>query len=220
MTQPFRLGLTGSIGMGKSTTARLFAEIGVPVWDADAAVHRLYQTGQAGTAAIAALVPGAVGPSGVDRPALRKALAGDPSLLQQIEAAVHPLVAADRAAFEAKNRVAPLLVMDIPLLFETHAEKSVDAVLVVTASPEVQLSRVLARPGMDADTLKGVLARQMPDAEKRRRADFVIHTDEGLDRARDAVLSVMRIIKEGPYAGDRARHRDHRSRSGGRAPDR
>jgi dephospho-CoA kinase len=200
MKRPFLLGLTGSIGMGKSTTARLFADAGVPVWDADAAVHRLYGPGKAGASAIARLVPGAVTEDGVDRRALRDALAADPLLLERVEAAVHPLVAADRETFVADRREAPLLVFDIPLLFETGADREFDGVLVVTATPEVQHARVLARPGMDPETLASILVRQMPDEEKRRRADFVIRTDEGLDRTRDAVLSLCRRVTEGRHA--------------------
>ena len=200
MTRPFLLGLTGSIGMGKSTTARLFEQAGVPVWDADAAVHRLYGPGQAGALAVASLVPEAVSAAGVDRAVLREALASDPLLLGRIEGAVHPLVAADRTAFIDDHMDTPLLVMDIPLLFETEAEADLDAVLVVTAPPDVQRARVLSRPGVDAESLAGILDRQMPDAEKRRRADFVIRTDEGIDRAREAVLSVIKTIREARHA--------------------
>lgn len=196
MKRPFLLGLTGSIGMGKSTTAALFAEAGVPVWDADDAVHRLYAAGAAGAEAVARLAPEAVGPQGVDRSRLREAIARDPGLLARIEEVIHPLVAADREAFVAANADAPLVVLDVPLLFETGAETAFDAVLVVTAPASVQRARVLARPGMNEEMLAAIRARQMPDAEKRRRADFVIRTDEGIDRARDAVLSVMRNIME------------------------
>lgn len=196
MKRPFLLGLTGSIGMGKSTTAALFAEAGVPVWDADDAVHRLYAAGAAGAEAVARLAPEAVGPQGVDRSRLREAVARDPGLLARIEEVIHPLVAADREAFVAANADAPLVVLDVPLLFETGAETAFDAVLVVTAPASVQRARVLARPGMNEEMLAAIRARQMPDAEKRRRADFVIRTDEGIDRARDAVLSVMRNIME------------------------
>lgn len=182
--------------MGKSTTAALFAEAGVPVWDADDAVHRLYAAGAAGAEAVARLAPEAVGPQGVDRSRLREAIARDPGLLARIEEVIHPLVAADREAFVAANADAPLVVLDVPLLFETGAETAFDAVLVVTAPASVQRARVLARPGMNEEMLAAIRARQMPDAEKRRRADFVIRTDEGIDRARDAVLSVMRNIME------------------------
>jgi dephospho-CoA kinase len=211
VTRPFRLGLTGSIGMGKSTTAGLFMEAGVPVWDADAAVHRLYEAGAAGAEAVARLAPQAVGAGGVDRAALRAAVAEDSTLLPRIESAVHPLVAADRGAFVAANAGARLVVLDIPLLYETKAEGEVDAVLVVTAPPEVQRARVMARGGMDAAALAGILARQLPDAEKRRRADHVIRTDLGIDHARAAVLSLIaEIERERTDARDRPRHGDDR----------
>jgi dephospho-CoA kinase len=187
------VGLTGSIGMGKSTTARMFAEAGAAVWDADAAVHRLYGPSEAGARAVAALAPQAVGPNGVDRPALRAAIAADPSLLTRIEAAVHPLVAADRAAFldRARREGAAVAVCDIPLLFETGAQDGFDAVVVVSAPAEIQRARVLARPGIEAATLDGILARQTPDAEKRARADIVIDTGAGLEPARAQVAAAM-----------------------------
>ncbi|MBC7140990.1 MAG: dephospho-CoA kinase [Rhodobacteraceae bacterium] len=192
MTRPFRLGLTGSIGMGKSTTAAMFADAGVPVWDADAAVHRLYAPGGGAVAAIAALFPDAAGPGGVDRDRLRARVTADPDALARLEAAVHPLVAADRAAFLARAEAdgAALVVLDIPLLFETGAEAELDAVLVVSAPPEVQRQRVLARPGMTPEALARILARQMPDSEKRARADFVIETT-ALEPARAAVASLI-----------------------------
>ncbi|TVS03215.1 MAG: dephospho-CoA kinase [Rhodobacteraceae bacterium] len=183
----FRLGLTGSIGMGKSTTAEFFREVGVPVWDADAAVHRLYASGGAGTKAIAALCPEAVGPNGVDRAALKTWLAREPGRLVQLESVIHPLVAADRERFIAETE-ASLVVLDIPLLFETGAD--VDAVLVVTAPEEVQRARVLARPGMDRAHLEQILDRQMPDAEKRARADFIIET-LNMDTTRHAVQDLV-----------------------------
>lgn len=189
--RPFLLGLTGSIGMGKSTTAAMFAAAGTPVWDADAAVHRLYAAGGAGAAALADLAPGAVAGGAVDRDRLRAAVLGDPGLLARIEARVHPLVAADRAAFVARHAEAPLIVLDIPLLFETGAEAGVDAVLVVTAPAEVQRARVLARPGMTEAAFQGILARQTPDAEKRARADFVLDTQQGIDAARAFVLDLV-----------------------------
>ncbi len=196
MTRPYRLGLTGSIGMGKSTTAGFFADAGVPVWDADAAVHRLYAPGNGGAPALADLVPDAITPAGgVDRDRLRTALAADPALLAGIEARIHPLVAADRAAFAADHPQADLLLFDIPLLFETGAERGLDGVLVVTAPPETQRARVLARPGMTPEMLDRILARQTPDAEKRARADFVIDTGTGLDAARAAVLSLLARIR-------------------------
>ena len=198
MIRPYLLGLTGSIGMGKSATARLFAEAGVPVWDADAAVHRLYAPGGRGAAALAELAPEAVAGGGVDREALRRAVLADPGLLAQIEARVHPLVARDREAFVAGNVGADLVLLDIPLLFETGAEAGLDGVLVVSAPPEAQRERVLARPGMSEAALAGILARQLPDAEKRARADFVVLTDKGVEAARRDVLSLIaRIRREG-----------------------
>lgn len=196
MTRPFRLGLTGSIGMGKSTTAAMFAEEGVPVWDADAAVHRLYATGGAGVAAIAALRPEAVVDGAVDRARLRVWLAEDPSALDQIEAVIHPLVIADRTAFlaGAERAGADLVLLDIPLLFETGAETGMDATLVVTVPPEVQRARVMARPGMTGAQLTAILARQMPDAEKRARATYVIGT-EALETTRAAVRELIASIR-------------------------
>lgn len=197
MSRTFRLGLTGSIGMGKSTTAGIFSEIGVPVWDADAAVHCLYARGGAGAPSIAALVPEAVTDGEVRRDALRAAIAADPPLLDRIEAAIHPLVAADREAFLAANATAPLVVLDIPLLFETGGTALIDDVLVVSAPPEVQRARVLARPGMDEAAFQRILARQLPDSEKRARAAYVIDTSRGLDAARADVAALLsRIRKE------------------------
>lgn len=191
---PFRLGLTGSIGMGKSTTAAMFAEAGVPVWDADAAVHRLYAPGGAAVPAIAALHPAAVREGAVDRAILKDWIAQDPGALRRIEAAVHPLVAADRAAFLAAAEGKPLVVLDIPLLFEGGSDSGMDATLVVTAPPEVQRARVLARPGMTPEQLDMILSRQMPDAEKRARATWVIET-AGLEETRAAVHDLIETIR-------------------------
>lgn len=191
---PFRLGLTGSIGMGKSTTAGFFREAGIPVWDADAAVHRAYGPEGAAVAPLRALCPAAVGPDGVDRAVLKRAIAADPALLSRIEAVVHPLVAEDRARFLRDHQGADLVVLDIPLLFETGAERQMHAVLVVTAPPEVQRARVLARPGMTEEALAMLLAKQMSDAEKRARADHVIETT-GLDSARAAVQALIAGIR-------------------------
>ncbi|MFO1209050.1 MAG: dephospho-CoA kinase [Amaricoccus sp.] len=196
MTGPYRLGLTGSIGMGKSTTAGFFAAAGVPVWDADAVVHGLYAPGGGGAAALAALVPQAIADDAVDRERLREAVLADPALLQRIEARIHPLVAADRTAFLARHRDADVVLLDIPLLFETGATADVDGVLAVTAPSAVQRARVLARPGMTAAALERILARQMPDAAKVARADFVIDTGRGLDAARAAVLSLLERIRK------------------------
>ena len=187
------VGLTGSIGMGKSAALAVFAELGVPVWDADAAVHRLYRPGAAGVDAIRALAPQAVSGQGVDRAALRTAIAADPALLERIEAAIHPLVATDRDAFlaEARNSGAALAVCDIPLLFETGAEAWLDQVVVVSAPPEVQRTRVLGRPGMTVATLDAILARQMPDADKRARADYIVDTSRSKDQARTQIAAIL-----------------------------
>lgn len=192
---PYLLGLTGSIGMGKSTTARLFAEAGVPVWDADAVVHRLYGSGGGGAAALAGIAPGAVAKGAVDRARLRAATLADPALLGRIEARIHPLVAADRAAFIAAHPGAPLIVLDVPLLYETGAAEHMDGVLVVSARPETQAARVLARPGMTEAAFRAILARQVPDADKRARADFVIETDHGVAAARAEVAALIERLR-------------------------
>ncbi len=203
--RPWILGLTGSIGMGKSTAAGFFRDAGVPVWDADAAVHRLYAAGGAGAKAVAALCPDAVGPEGVDRARLRAWLAADPARLARLEAAVHPLLAADRAAFLGRAAAAAeaLVVLDVPLLYETGLDRAVDSVAVVTAPAEVQRARVLARPGMTAAALDALLARQMPDAEKRTRADHLI---EAVDReaTRGEVNRLIAVLRERALARDRA----------------
>jgi dephospho-CoA kinase len=195
VTRPYLLGLTGSVGMGKSTTARLFADAGVPVWDADAAVHRLYAPGGGGAAALADLAPELVRAGAVDRRRLRDAVAADPGLLARLEARIHPLVAADRESFRERNSESDVLLFDIPLLFETGADRWLDGVLVVSAPEEVQRARVLARPGMSPAVLDAILARQVPDAEKRTRADFVISTDRGVAAARADVLSLLARIR-------------------------
>lgn len=190
----FRLGLTGSIGMGKSTTAQMFAEEGLPVWDADAAVHRLYQPGQPAALAIARLFPTAINPDGsVNRPHLRALIQADPTVLDRLNAAVHPLVAEDRAQFLAQNSLAPIVLLDIPLLYESQIETTCDAVAVVSAPAEVQRDRVLARGMSEAEFLT-ILNRQLPDAEKRARADYVIPTTS-LDIARAAVKDVLADIR-------------------------
>lgn len=191
---PFRLGLTGSIGMGKSTTAAMFAAEGVPVWDADEAVRRLYAPGGAAAAALQRALPGAIAAdSSVDRAALKALISADPAVLQRLNAIVHPLVAADRAGFLAAAR-ADVVLLDIPLLYETGAESGCDAVVVVSAPPEVQKARVLARQTMSEAMFETILARQMPDAEKRARADYVIETTS-MDSARAAVKDVLADIR-------------------------
>ena len=189
------LGLTGSIGMGKSTTARLFAEEGCPVWVADAAVHRLYSTGGAAVQPIGAMFPEAIVQGAVDRGHLRDIIAYDPDALARIEAIVHPLVVGDRAEFIAAQE-ADVVVFDIPLLFETGGESAMDAVAVVSAPPETQRARVLARDTMTGTDFDAILARQVPDAEKRARADYVIVTDT-LDHARAQVRAVLDDLRKG-----------------------
>lgn len=191
----FRLGLTGSIGMGKSTTAAMFAAQGIPVWDADAAVHRLYAPGQPAALAVAQAFPAAMAADGsVNRPALRGLIAADPAVLDRLTAAVHPLVAADRASFLAAHADAPIVLLDIPLLYETGLDRDCDAVAVVSAPPETQRARVLAR-GMTEAEFQLILSRQTPDAEKRARADYIIPTT-GLEPARAAVKDVLAAIKK------------------------
>lgn len=171
----FRLGLTGSIGMGKSTTANLFAAAGLPVWDADAAVHRLYAPGGAAVAALTPLCPQATQQGYVSRETLKTSIAQRPDLLSKIEAVVHPLVAADRAAFLAAV-TADIAVLDIPLLFETSSQGDFHATLLVTAPANLQRQRVLARPGMTEAHFQTILARQMPDAQKRSLATHIVET--------------------------------------------
>jgi dephospho-CoA kinase len=185
------LGLTGSIGMGKSTTAKLFAEAGVPVYDADAAVHQLYE-GEAAPA-IEAAFPGTVADGKVDRAKLSARVVHDPAAIGQLEQIVHPMLGASRQKFfdDAEAAGAPVAVVDVPLLFETGGEKRVDAVVVVTTSPELQRERVLARGTMDEEKLNSILARQMPDAEKRKRADFVVDTSHGLDPVRARIRDIL-----------------------------
>jgi dephospho-CoA kinase len=188
------LGLTGSIGMGKSTTARMFAEAGVPVHDSDEAVHRLYS----GAAAplVDAAFPGTAVDGIVDRARLSRHVVGNPDAIARLEKIVHPLVRADADAFVARHRAAgtPLIVLDIPLLFETNGTGRVDRIVVVSAPAEVQRERVLSRPGMTAEKFEAILAHQTPDAEKRRRADFVIDTSRGIDAAREQAHAIIREL--------------------------
>jgi dephospho-CoA kinase len=185
------LGLTGSIGMGKSTTASLFAEAGVPVYDADAAVHRLYE-GEA-VAAIEAAFPGTTSDGKVDRTRLSARVVHDPAAMKRLEEIVHPMLGASRQKFldEAEQSGAVVAVIDVPLLFETGGEKRVDAVVVVTTSAQAQRERILARPNMTEEKLQAILARQMPDAEKRKRAHFVVDTSHGLDPVRAQIRDIL-----------------------------
>jgi len=188
------IGLTGSIGMGKSTVARMFADEGVPVFDADAAVHRLQGPEGALVAKIEAGFPGTTGPGGVDRGALAERVLGEPEALRRLEALIHPAVAREREAFLAANEAAPLVVLDIPLLFEAGGSAEVDKIVVVSAPAEVQRERVLRRPGMTPEKLERILARQLPDADKRARADFVISTEGPKDDTRRAVRRILACL--------------------------
>ncbi|SEW43208.1 dephospho-CoA kinase [Cognatiyoonia koreensis] len=188
----FALGLTGSIGMGKTTTARMFADEGIPVWDADETVHRLYAAGGAAVTPVAKLIPAAIQDGAVSRSKLKEAIASDPDILRKLEEIVHPLVKADREAFRAEQ--SGLILFDIPLLFETRADVWLDAVLVVTSPQDVQRQRVLDRPGMTEDQFELILSRQMPDSEKRVRADYIIETIS-LDQTRKEVQNVIADIR-------------------------
>ncbi|MFY9209792.1 MAG: dephospho-CoA kinase [Aestuariivita sp.] len=188
-----KLGLTGSIGMGKSTTARLFAEEGCDVWDADAAVHRLYAPGGAAVEPMRALFPNAIVDGAVSRVALKEIIGSNPGALAQIEEIVHPLVAQDRASFVAHS-TADILVFDIPILFETGGDKAMDVTVVVSAPADVQRTRVLERGTMSEEQFRQILFKQMPDAEKRARADHVIITDT-VEHARAQVQSVLKEIR-------------------------
>ena len=193
------LGLTGSIGMGKSTVAKMFAEEGVPVFDADAAVHQLQGPDGALVEEIEAHFPGTTGPEGVNRTALAERVLGEPAELRRLEALIHPAVAQARQDFLASHADAPVVVLDIPLLFEAGGVNEVDKVAVVSAAPDIQRERTLARPGMTLEKFEKILARQLPDAEKRARADFVIPTDVSLAETR---ASVRRILACLTGAGD------------------
>ena len=198
------LGLTGSIGMGKSTTARMFVEQGVPVHDSDEAVHRLY----AGAAAplVEAAFPGTTRDGVVDRALLAARILGDADAIRRVEAIVHPLVRADADAFLARARAsgAPIAVLDIPLLFETGGRGRVDKIVVVTAPAEVQRQRVLARPGMTEEKFRAILARQVPDAEKRRLADFIVDSSQGMEAARDQVHAIVDALVDRASSADRS----------------
>ncbi|HZR89560.1 MAG TPA: dephospho-CoA kinase [Bradyrhizobium sp.] len=192
------LGLTGSIGMGKSTTAKLFAEAGVPVYDADATVHKVYE-GEAAPAVEAAF-PGTTVNGKVDRQKLSARVVHDPAAIRQLEAIVHPMLRSYHQKFleQAEASGAPVAVMDVPLLFETGGDKRVDAVVVVTTLPELQRERILARGTMTGEALDAILARQMPDSEKRKRADFVVDTSHGLDPVRAQIRDILEQVAKMP----------------------
>jgi dephospho-CoA kinase len=192
----FVLGLTGSIGMGKTVTARLFAEEGVPVHDADAAVHRLYE-GEA-VAAVEAVFPGTTHDGKVDRAKLAARVLDDAAAIKRLEAIVHPLVRQSETQFLVGAAGAPVVVLDIPLLFETDGDARVDAVVVVSAPAEVQRARVLARPGMTPAKLDAILAKQTPDSDKRKRAHFVVDSSRGVDSARAQVRGILRAVAAAP----------------------
>jgi len=193
------VGLTGSIGMGKSTTAKLFAEEGVPVYDADAAVHQLYAPGGAAVERLEEEFGDVVVNGAVDRERLSAKVVGDPDAMKRLEAIVHPLVGASRVHFfeQAKATGADIVILDIPLLYETGGDAAMGAVVVVSAPADMQRERVLARPGMTAEKFEAILARQVPDAEKRARADFVIDTSQGVEAARAQVKEVLTTLRGG-----------------------
>jgi dephospho-CoA kinase len=196
--RPYLVGLTGSIGMGKTETAKMFAALGVPVYDADATVHRLYEPGGAAVARIAEAFPGTVNEGRVDRAKLGARVANDREAFQILESIVHPLVASEQQQFlrEAAERGAEMVVLDIPLLFETGGHARMDAVVVVSAPEPVQRERVLARPGMTEEKLKAILNKQVPDAEKRAQAHFVVETDKGLSHAFEQVKAVVKALHD------------------------
>ena len=193
MNKPFLIGLTGSVGMGKSTTAQMFADLGVPVWDADSAVHRLYSVGGAAVPLIKSAFPGAVFENEVRRDRLKALIQANGTVLKKIETLVHPLVARDRSDF-IHRCTGDLVLLDIPLLFETGAGADMDVVVVVTAPADVQRDRVLSRPNMSEDDFDLIVSKQLPDAQKRVRADYVVETSS-LDTARQAVQDILADIR-------------------------
>ncbi|WP_421933724.1 dephospho-CoA kinase [Phenylobacterium sp.] len=192
------IGLTGSIGMGKSTTAAMFREAGIPVYDADAVVADLYVKGGAAVEPLEAAFPGVTKDGAVDREALRQRVLGDDAAMARLNAIVHPLVGADRGAFfkRAQEAGADMVVLDIPLLFETGGDRNMDAVVVASAPEDQQRARVLARPGWTAERLDDILKRQLHDSEKRKRADFVVDTGQGLDHARAQVAEIIAALRD------------------------
>lgn len=191
------VGLTGSIGMGKSTVGAMFAEEGVPLFDADAVVHRLQGPEGALVEEIEAHFPGTTGVKGVDRTALAEAVLGEPEALRRLESLIHPAVAREKASFLEEHRGGPLVVLDIPLLFEKGGWETVDRIAVVSAPAEVQRERVLSRPGMTEDKFKAILALQTPDSEKRARADFVVETGGSFDDTRAQVCAIIACLTGG-----------------------
>ena len=194
--RPLHIGLTGSIGMGKSETAKMFAALGIPVYDADAAVHRLYQKGGAAVAPIEAAFPGTVKDGAVDRTELSKRVTGNPEATARLQAIVYPLMAGERQKFLDDSRDADLVVFDIPLLFETKGEGAMDAVVVVSAPSDIQRERVLARPGMTEEKFAYLHSRQTPDEEKRAKAHFVVVTDKGLEHAFEQVKLIVAALRD------------------------
>ncbi len=195
------IGLTGSIGMGKTASAAMFRAEGCPVFDADKAVHDLYAKDGKAVPLIKAVFPDAIKDGAVDRAVLGGHMRADPLNLTVLESFIHPMVSEKRRAFltDAQQSGADIAVFDVPLLFETGGDKHVDIIVVVTAPPDMQRARVLARPGMMADVFESLLARQTPDAEKRARADFIVYTDKGLEHAREQVQAILRSIRQGEY---------------------
>jgi dephospho-CoA kinase len=193
------IGLTGSIGMGKSTTAAMFREAGIPVYDADAAVHDLYDQGGAAVGPVGEAFPGVVKDGRIDREELRKRVLGQPEELKRLNAIVHPLVGRDRVGFfkAAEESGADMVILDVPLLYETGGDANVAAVIVVSAPPQMQRERVLARPGRTPDRLDAILAQQLADAEKRARAHYVVDTGQGLEHARSQVAEIIAALRQG-----------------------
>jgi dephospho-CoA kinase len=206
--RPIHVGLTGSIGMGKSETAKMFAELGVPVYDADAAVHRLYQKGGAAVAPIEAAFPGTMKDGAVDRAELSRHVTRNHDATQRLQAIVYPLMADERRKFleNADKNGADIVVFDIPLLFETHGAGNMDAVVVVSAPSHIQRERVLARPGMTLEKFDYLHSRQMPDEEKRAKAHFVVVTDKGFEHARDQVKMILTVLRERRRAEEMNEH--------------
>jgi dephospho-CoA kinase len=198
VAKPFLIGLTGSIGMGKSETAKMFARLGIPVIDSDASVHALYELDGAAVPEIEKAFPGTVQNGRVDRAKLSKLLAADPAGFKRLEAIVHPLVGRAQASFleKAERDGADMVVLDVPLLFETGGHARMDAVVVASAPSHIQRARVLAREGMTPEKLDQILSRQMPDEEKRAKAHFVVVTDQGLDHAFEQVKTIVKTLHD------------------------